>query len=148
MSTLFRNTGAGWWIAKGIMCWLSFRVSWMRFGALWRSKEELKVRNAELPENRKMEFRIGINLGDVVEEEETIYGDGVNIAARVEGLAEGGGICISRTVFDSYRRTSWMLDMSIWASIQSKILRNLFGSIGSELAQSAAVIGGKGEKGR
>jgi len=63
-------------------------------------QEELKVRNAELPENRKMEFRIGVNLGDVIEEEERIYGDGVNIAARVEGLAEGGGISISGTVHD------------------------------------------------
>jgi len=63
-------------------------------------QKELKVRNAELTEERKMEFRIGINLGDVIEEEETIYGDGVNIAARLEGLAEGGGICISRTAFD------------------------------------------------
>ena len=48
-----------------------------------------------------MEFRIGINLGDVIEEGERIYGDGVNIAARVEGLAEGGGICISGTVYDA-----------------------------------------------
>ncbi len=55
----------------------------------------LKARNAELPENRRMEFRIGVNLGDVIEEAERIYGDGVNIAARVEGLAEAGGICIS-----------------------------------------------------
>jgi adenylate cyclase len=50
-----------------------------------------------------MEFRIGINLGDVVQEEERIYGDGINIAARVEGLAEGGGICISGAVFDSIK---------------------------------------------
>ncbi|NIS72701.1 MAG: hypothetical protein GTO12_28315, partial [Proteobacteria bacterium] len=63
-------------------------------------QEELKARNAELPEDRRMEFRIGINLGDVVEEGERIYGDGVNIAARVEGLAEGGGICISGTVYE------------------------------------------------
>jgi adenylate cyclase len=63
-------------------------------------QEELKLRNAELPENRKMEFRIGINLGDVIEEGDRIYGDGVNIAARVEGLAEAGGICISGTVFE------------------------------------------------
>ncbi|MDH3898751.1 MAG: tetratricopeptide repeat protein [Deltaproteobacteria bacterium] len=63
-------------------------------------QEELKARNAELPENRRMEFRIGINLGDVIHEEERIYGDGVNIAARVEGLAEGGGICISGTVYE------------------------------------------------
>jgi adenylate cyclase len=66
-------------------------------------QEELRVRNAELSENRKMEFRIGINLGDVVEEGERIYGDGVNITARVEGLAEGGGICISGTVYDSIK---------------------------------------------
>ena len=66
-------------------------------------QEELRVRNAELPENRRMQFRIGINLGDVVEEEERIYGDGINIAARVEGLAEGGGICISGTVYDSIK---------------------------------------------
>jgi adenylate cyclase len=64
-------------------------------------QEELKARNAELVENRKMEFRIGVNLGDVIVEGERIYGDGVNIAARVEGLAEGGGICISGTVYDS-----------------------------------------------
>jgi len=66
-------------------------------------QEELRVRNAELSENRRMEFRIGINLGDVVEEGERIYGDGVNITARVEGLAEGGGICISGTVYDSIK---------------------------------------------
>jgi len=66
-------------------------------------QKELKVRNDELTENRKMEFRIGINLGDVIQEEETIYGDGVNIAARLEGLAEGGGICISRMAFDNVK---------------------------------------------
>jgi len=60
----------------------------------------LRAENANLPQNRRMEFRIGINLGDVMVEGERIYGDGVNIAARVEGLADGGGICISGTVFD------------------------------------------------
>jgi TolB-like protein len=64
-------------------------------------QRELAERNAELPSERKMEFRIGVNLGDVIEEGERIYGDGVNIAARVEGLAEGGGICISGTVYDA-----------------------------------------------
>ena len=63
-------------------------------------QEELKTKNAELPEDRKMEFRIGVNLGDVIHEEERIYGDGVNVAARVESLAEAGGICVSGTVFD------------------------------------------------
>ena len=60
----------------------------------------LKTRNAELPPTRQMEFRIGINVGDVIVEGERIYGDGVNIAARLEALAEGGGICISGTVYD------------------------------------------------
>ena len=63
-------------------------------------QEELRVRNSELPEERKMEFRIGVNLGDVIHEEERIYGDGVNVAARVESLADPGGICVSGTVFD------------------------------------------------
>jgi adenylate cyclase len=60
----------------------------------------LKGRNAELPTHRQMEFRIGINLGDVVVEGERLYGDGVNVAARLEGLAEPGGICISGTAYD------------------------------------------------
>jgi adenylate cyclase len=63
-------------------------------------QKEISARNTELPENRKMQFRIGINLGDVIQEGDRIYGDGVNIAARLEGLAEPGGICISKTAFD------------------------------------------------
>ena len=63
-------------------------------------QQELKKRNADLPAPRKMEFRIGINLGDVIVEGEKIYGDGVNIAARLEGLADGGGICVSGIVYD------------------------------------------------
>ncbi len=63
-------------------------------------QKELQARNAELPENRRMEFRIGVNLGDVIEEGERIYGDGVNIAARLEALADPGGICVSKTAFD------------------------------------------------
>jgi adenylate cyclase len=66
-------------------------------------QKELKTRNAELPENRKMEFRIGVNLGDVIEDGEQILGDGVNIAARLESLSEAGGICISGTAFDQVR---------------------------------------------
>jgi len=63
-------------------------------------QKELKTKNAELPENRRMEFRIGVNLGDVIEEGAQIYGDGVNIAARLESLSEAGGICISGTAYD------------------------------------------------
>jgi adenylate cyclase len=63
-------------------------------------QEELKDRNKELSEDRRMEFRIGVNLGDVVEDGEQILGDGVNIAARLESLSEAGGICISGTAYD------------------------------------------------
>jgi adenylate cyclase len=63
-------------------------------------QNEIQTRNADLPDSRKMEFRIGINLGDVIDEEDRIYGDGVNIAARLEALADPGGICVSKTAFD------------------------------------------------
>jgi adenylate cyclase len=63
-------------------------------------QQEIKTRNMELPVQRRMQFRLGINLGDVITEGEQIYGDGINIAARLESLAEAGGICISGTVYD------------------------------------------------
>jgi class 3 adenylate cyclase len=66
-------------------------------------QQVLKARNAGLPESRRMEFRIGVNLGDVIEEGERIYGDGVNIAARVEGLAEKGSICISGSAYEQIK---------------------------------------------
>jgi adenylate cyclase len=61
---------------------------------------EMKQINTSISENRRMEFRIGINLGDVIEQDGQLFGDGVNIAARVEGLAAGGGISISGTVYE------------------------------------------------
>lgn len=66
-------------------------------------QEELKDRNKELPEDRRMEFRIGVNLGDVVEEGDNILGDGVNVAARVQSLADAGGISISGTAYDQIK---------------------------------------------
>src|SRR5262245_9982992 len=62
-------------------------------------QQELKTKNAELPEQRQMQFRIGINVGDVLTEGGRLYGDGVNIAARLEGLADAGGICISEAAY-------------------------------------------------
>jgi adenylate cyclase len=63
-------------------------------------QEAIKVQNEKLSDEQKMEFRIGVNLGDVIFDEDRIYGDGVNIAARLEGLAEAGGICISGTAYE------------------------------------------------
>jgi adenylate cyclase len=64
----------------------------------------LRVRNQSLAENRRMSFRIGLHLGDITAKGDRIYGDGVNITARLEGLAEPGGICISATVHDQVRK--------------------------------------------
>jgi len=66
-------------------------------------QKALKAKNDQLPEVQRMEFRIGINLGDVIEDDGRIYGDGVNIAARIESIADPGGVCISGTVHDHIR---------------------------------------------
>jgi adenylate cyclase len=67
-------------------------------------QKDLGARNAALPETRRMAFRVGVNLGDIVSEGGRIYGDGVNVAARVESLAEAGGICVSGKVYEEVRR--------------------------------------------
>ncbi|MEJ2235257.1 MAG: tetratricopeptide repeat protein [Syntrophobacterales bacterium] len=67
-------------------------------------QETLKEKNADLPDSRKMEFRIGINLGEIIQEDDRIYGDGVNVSARIEGLAEPNGVCISRSVYDQVKK--------------------------------------------
>jgi len=66
-------------------------------------QRELKVKNQELSENKKLEFRIGINIGDVIQDGDRIFGEGVNVAARIEGLADAGGICVSRSTYDQIK---------------------------------------------
>ena len=68
-------------------------------------QRNLKLEMLSYPKNRRMEFRIGVNLGDVVEDGEQIYGDGVNIAARLESLSDAGGICISGTAYDQVKNS-------------------------------------------
>ena len=67
-------------------------------------QQKLEIENGKLPANRRMDFRIGINLGDVLHKDERIYGEGVNVAARIESLADPGGISISRGVFDQVKK--------------------------------------------
>src|ERR1700674_5801162 len=68
-------------------------------------------RDGQMPDERRIRFRIGINLGDVIAEGDDIFGDGVNVAARLEALAETGGICVSGTVHDQIRdRLPYSLD--------------------------------------
>ena len=59
-------------------------------------QQAMAERNSEVPQARRIEFRIGINLGDIIRDGRDIYGDGVNVAARLEALADPGGICVSR----------------------------------------------------
>src|SRR5437667_11638073 len=59
--------------------------------------------NAEVPVDKRIEFRVGINVGDIISDDNDIYGDGVNVAARLEAVAEPGGICVSRVVRDQVR---------------------------------------------
>jgi adenylate cyclase len=66
-------------------------------------QREMALRNADLPADRRIEFRIGINVGDIIKDGREIYGDGVNVAARLEALATPGGICVSRVVRDQVR---------------------------------------------
>ena len=66
-------------------------------------QENIKTRNGELSDDRKMRLRIGINLGDVMVEGDDLYGDGVNVAARLETIADPGGICVASTVYDQVR---------------------------------------------
>ena len=63
-------------------------------------QREMKVREADVADNRRIQYRIGINLGDIIIEVDDIFGDGVNVAARLEQIADPGGICISGTAFD------------------------------------------------
>src|SRR5882672_811654 len=66
-------------------------------------QREMALRNASVPATRRIEFRMGINLGDIIIDEHDIHGDGVNVAARLEALAEPGGVLVSRTVRDHVR---------------------------------------------
>ncbi len=66
-------------------------------------QQEIEARNANLPKDRRMRFRIGVNLGDVMVEGDNLFGDGVNVAARLEGLAKAGGVSVSGTIFDHVR---------------------------------------------
>jgi TolB-like protein/class 3 adenylate cyclase/Tfp pilus assembly protein PilF len=67
-------------------------------------QNEIAERNESVPKDGRMQFRIGINLGDVIAEENNLYGSGVNVAVRLEQLAEAGGLCISQTVYDQVRK--------------------------------------------
>ena len=78
-------------------------------------QERLAVENQSLEDHRRMEFRIGINVGDVITQGERLYGDGVNIAARLEGLSDSGGICISGTVYDQVNNKTELPLVSIGA---------------------------------
>ena len=81
-------------------------------------------RNADVPEDRRIEFRIGINVGDIIIDEGDIYGDGVNIAARIETLASPGAICLSDNAYQQIKG-KLALASATWVSSSSRISRSL-----------------------
>jgi adenylate cyclase len=92
---IVKNTG------DGFLAEFASVVDAVRFAA--EVQRTMADRNAGTPEDKRITFRMGVNLGDVIAEKDDIYGDGVNVAARLEALAEPGGICISRVVRDQIR---------------------------------------------
>src|SRR6266581_3649794 len=85
----------------GLLAEFPSRVEAVRWAV--EMQHGMSARNAEIPEDRRILFRVGINLGDVIVDDKDLYGDAVNIAARLESLADPGGICISTTVHDQIR---------------------------------------------
>ena len=73
-------------------------------------QQEMAVRNSSVPPELRIEFRIGIHVGDIIIDDDDIFGDGVNIAARLEGIAEPGGVCISD---DAHRQIRGKIDHSL-----------------------------------
>lgn len=113
MTELIRKHNGGVVDAKGdnVLAEFSSVVDAVRCAV--HVQKELKTRNDDLPEQRKMEFRIGINLGDVIEEKDTIYGNGVNVAARLEGLAQPGE-CAYQALLSITSGINWNWGTSIW----------------------------------
>ena len=82
-------------------------------------QEGMRLRNSDVPQEQRLEFRIGVNLGDIIVQDDDLFGDGVNVAARLEGLAEPGGICISRSARDQIRdKLSYGLED--WGEVEVK----------------------------
>jgi class 3 adenylate cyclase len=88
-------------------------------------QREMAERNAGVPPDDRIEFRMGINLGDIIKDRRDIYGDGVNVAARLEALAEPGGICVSRVVRDQVATSSPSRSRT-WASSRLRTLPGQF----------------------
>ena len=106
-------------------------------------QSEIASRVADVPEDRRVQFRMGVNLGDILWDDEDIYGDGVNIAARIEGLAEPGGIYVSASIHDQVRHR-----LSVgFEDMGERELKNIDASVrvfrvsmGSEVTETPAAV--------
>jgi len=108
---IVKNTGDGF-LAE-------FRARSKRSALLWQFQTRIKELTIGELEDRRIAFRVGVNIGDVIVEAHDIFGDGVNIAARLESIAEPGGICISSSAYDQVRGKVGV-EFAIWASRPSK----------------------------
>src|SRR5207244_7311398 len=84
-------------------------------------QRELGERNARLPDDRRLDFRIGVNLGGILVDGERIYGDTVNVAARIEALADAGGVCVSDAVHDQIVNKLSI----VWEPLGEQALKNV-----------------------
>ena len=88
-------------MGDGALMEFSSAVDALRFAV--ETQAAIAARNADVPEDRRIAYRIGLNIGDIIVEGDDIFGDGVNVAARLEGLSEPGGICLAKSVFDQVK---------------------------------------------
>src|SRR5215469_7442038 len=88
-------------------------------------QKTMAERNAPIEQAHRMQLRIGVNIGDVIFDEARIYGDGINVAARLEGIAEPGGVCVSE---DAYRHTRGKVDAE-FVDIGEQNLKNITRSV-------------------
>jgi adenylate cyclase len=100
-------------------------------------QEGMEKRNTDIPEDGRIQFRIGINLGDVIVQDDDVYGDGVNVAARLEGLAESGGICVSDLVYKSVRGK---LDLT-FGDLGDQTVKNIAEPVRVYRVQAEAMVG-------
>ena len=105
---------------------------------------QLEACNGKLPENRRLDFRVGVNLGEVVIEAGRLYGDGVNVAARIEALAEPGGICVSAKVYEEVRRK---LDLA-FEDLGERALKNIAAPVRVYRVRTNGVAAGPGGHGQ
>ena len=144
MDRLIGEHGAGLPTRLATASWRSSRAWWTRFKRAVEVQEALRTANEALPEDRQVRFRIGVHVGDVMVKGGDLFGDGVNIAARLQALAEPGGVCISGAAHEHVRKALPFTyqDLGSTAGQEHRGAGpglSLFGAVGARTARSASL---------